>query len=278
MGSAIAVALAGRGVASIRVTDVRNEAGTKLVERLAGAFPGVAFRAGPGEPSTHDLAVNATPLGSREGDALPFDVDGLTPATWVGDVVLGPGQTPMLARSRTPRLQRAAGNRDVVRTDPALPEVLRLRRTDGGRTASRGPSLAKHSGELFRRGRRHEAHHVFADVGEGASTGGLTALKHRQAVGVGSGCNCGPREEARGYHVFERHAFLRAADDDKFPVGGSVELDSLEDGAEASDRAQQMVADLAENLFGVAFPVAPAVVASEPKAEQCRAAVARRSG
>lgn len=40
------------------------------------------------DPQGHDLVVNATPLGMKEGDPLPLDPQRLTPGTFVGEVVM----------------------------------------------------------------------------------------------------------------------------------------------------------------------------------------------
>lgn len=96
VGSAIACALAAEGVASIRVHDAAVASAEALATRLKANFPGVAIRTGQGDPDGHDLIVNATPLGSRATDPLPFATDGLSPATWVGDVVMTVRSTSLL--------------------------------------------------------------------------------------------------------------------------------------------------------------------------------------
>lgn len=96
VGSAIAASLAGRGVAVIKISDVRPGAAEALVERLRPHFAGTAFRHGEADPSDLELVVNATPLGMNADDPLPFDVSKLDRATFVGDVVLEPALTPLL--------------------------------------------------------------------------------------------------------------------------------------------------------------------------------------
>ena len=44
--------------------------------------------------------MNATPLGMRAGDPLPFDPSRLAPTTFVGEVVMKSEITPLLAAAR----------------------------------------------------------------------------------------------------------------------------------------------------------------------------------
>jgi len=62
---------------------------------------------GSNDPVGYDLVVNATPLGMRQGDALPVDVTRLAPSTFVGEVVMKTEITPLLqaARERGCRIQ-----------------------------------------------------------------------------------------------------------------------------------------------------------------------------
>ena len=48
------------------------------------------------DPAGFDLVVNATPLGMKPNDPLPFDVTRLAPSTFVGEVVMKQEITPML--------------------------------------------------------------------------------------------------------------------------------------------------------------------------------------
>jgi shikimate dehydrogenase len=51
---------------------------------------------GSADPDGFDLVVNASPLGMRDGDPLPVDVDRLAPGTFVGEVVMRQEKTPFL--------------------------------------------------------------------------------------------------------------------------------------------------------------------------------------
>jgi shikimate dehydrogenase len=43
---------------------------------------------GSADRAGYDFVVNATPLGIKEGDPLPMDVERIAPSTFVGDVVM----------------------------------------------------------------------------------------------------------------------------------------------------------------------------------------------
>ena len=100
VGAPIAAALASRGVAEIGLDDNRRGAAEALAERLAPHFPATVFQAAQNDPSGYDLAVNATPLGMREGDPLPLDPARLDATCLVADVVLGSTPTPLLAAAQ----------------------------------------------------------------------------------------------------------------------------------------------------------------------------------
>ncbi|MFI9567433.1 shikimate dehydrogenase family protein [Streptomyces rishiriensis] len=95
-GSAIAAALLSAGVESLSVSDPDEPRLTALVERLAEHWPG-RVRA-TSEPTLHDtdIAVNATPLGLRPDDPLPFAPQALPPGSVVADIIMKPRETPLL--------------------------------------------------------------------------------------------------------------------------------------------------------------------------------------
>jgi len=100
VGSAIAAALAGREIATLRIADVRPEKAEALVNRIAALNPAVAVRHGSASVGGYDLVVNATPLGSGAGDPLPFDAGELSAGQFVGDVALVRGDSPLLALAK----------------------------------------------------------------------------------------------------------------------------------------------------------------------------------
>ncbi len=96
VGSAIAAALAGRGLARIGLHDVDGATLDGLAARLARHFPALAIATGSNDPSGYDIVVNATPLGMKPGDPMPVDVDRLGPTTFVGEVVMRQETTAFL--------------------------------------------------------------------------------------------------------------------------------------------------------------------------------------
>jgi shikimate dehydrogenase len=100
VGSAIAASLADAGIAEVGVFDVNTVAANALTQRLQTHYPQLRALSTSPDPSGYDLVVNATPLGMKADDALPFDTDKLTPNTFVGEVVMSQAETPLLAAAR----------------------------------------------------------------------------------------------------------------------------------------------------------------------------------
>ena len=96
VGSAIAASLAGAGVASIALVDVRAAVAEALAGRLREHHPGLEVRVGAADPEGHGIVVNATPLGMADGDPLPMDVARIAPTAFVGEVVMQREMTPFL--------------------------------------------------------------------------------------------------------------------------------------------------------------------------------------
>jgi shikimate dehydrogenase len=96
-GSAIAVGLARAGAAALSVHDLDARKAERLAAALQRGFPQLGVRVAPPDLARDDLLVNATPLGMRETDALPWDLAGLRPGTIVGDVTTKPDTPPFIA-------------------------------------------------------------------------------------------------------------------------------------------------------------------------------------
>lgn len=99
VGCAIAASLAAEGVAAITVFDAASDAAAGLVERLREHYPQVSANTGPNSAVDQNLVINATPLG-MPSDPLPIDVRGLSPETFVGEVVMKQEITPLLEAAR----------------------------------------------------------------------------------------------------------------------------------------------------------------------------------
>lgn len=100
VGSAIAASLAAAGVGSMAVYDNHRPMMESLAQRLRQAYPALPVSVGSKDPDGFDVVVNATPLGMKEGDALPMDVRRIAPATFVGEVVMKQEMTPFLVAVR----------------------------------------------------------------------------------------------------------------------------------------------------------------------------------
>ena len=96
VGSAIAASLAAEGVANISLYDTCAASVEGLAERLRAHYPQLVVQTGSNDPAGFDVVVNATPLGMKEGDPLPFDVTRIDPAATVGEVVMKTEYTPLL--------------------------------------------------------------------------------------------------------------------------------------------------------------------------------------
>jgi shikimate dehydrogenase len=111
VGSAIAASLAAAGVAELSLSDVYPASAEALKSRLIEHYPKLIVKTGSNDPAGYDVVVNATPMGMKEGDPLPFDVDRIEPHAFVGEVVMKSEYTPLL------RAAKARGNPIQVGTD-----------------------------------------------------------------------------------------------------------------------------------------------------------------
>jgi shikimate dehydrogenase len=116
VGSAIAAAIAAERPSLLALYDVRPDAAKSLASRLQAHYPGLRVELRDNDPAGYDLVVNATALGMKTDDPLPFDTARLNPAASVGDVVLKP-QTPLLAAAG------ALGCRCLVGTDMLFAQI-----------------------------------------------------------------------------------------------------------------------------------------------------------
>jgi shikimate dehydrogenase len=96
VGSAIAAAIASEGPRLIALCDPRRDIADGLAARLRAHYPNVEVALHSSDPAGYGLVVNATPLGMKARDPLPFDPSRLDPATFVGEGVLKAEMTPLL--------------------------------------------------------------------------------------------------------------------------------------------------------------------------------------
>lgn len=100
VGCAIAASLADAGVAEMALFDSNGASSAALAQRLQQHHPALKVSIGSNDPAGFDLIVNATPLGMKDGDPLPFDVSRIDPSTFVGEVVMKHEITPLLAAAQ----------------------------------------------------------------------------------------------------------------------------------------------------------------------------------
>ena len=122
-GSAIAVALLESGIRELIIHDTNEARVAELIELVAD-LGGGRVTAGPPDPTGCDVVCNATPLGMAEGDPLPVVADLLTPSMFVGDVIAGHGETPLLSAARAAGCKTANGDQMVEAVQGMMLEFL----------------------------------------------------------------------------------------------------------------------------------------------------------
>jgi shikimate dehydrogenase len=98
VGSAIAFSVAESGAREVDVSDIETARAHSLSSRVRAA--GYCSSATSSDPVGYDLVVNASPLGMRASDPLPFDCARLDASAIVADAVIGSGLTPVLIAAR----------------------------------------------------------------------------------------------------------------------------------------------------------------------------------
>jgi shikimate dehydrogenase len=103
-GAAIAAELAAHGARSIALVDPDANRAQTLRDALAAHFSRCNVKVG-NDGATHEIVINASIVGMKDGDGLPGDPGAIDANTLVGDVVLRPPETP----TALVRLAREAG-------------------------------------------------------------------------------------------------------------------------------------------------------------------------
>jgi shikimate dehydrogenase len=67
---------------------------------LRAHYPKLEIELGNKDPQGYDIVINATPIGMKEGDPLPLDVERIAPSSFVGEVVMKQEMTPFLKAAR----------------------------------------------------------------------------------------------------------------------------------------------------------------------------------
>ncbi len=98
-GSAIAIALLAAGIGELGIYDPNEARQKRLLTSLAPLSDARLHKAQP-DPRGYDLLCQATPLGLQTEDPLPVDPAHLTGELFVGDVVAGGSETPLMRIAR----------------------------------------------------------------------------------------------------------------------------------------------------------------------------------
>jgi shikimate dehydrogenase len=98
--AAIAHALAAHGCASLTFVNRTPAKAEALARRVTAVHPRLAARLADAQGHRYDLAVNATSLGMRPDDPLPFADEVLDRTRLVAECVVAPETTVLLARAR----------------------------------------------------------------------------------------------------------------------------------------------------------------------------------
>jgi shikimate dehydrogenase len=124
VGSAIAASLAKAGVSKLGLYDAFPNSMNALAERLRSHYPKMEVATGSADASGYDVVVNATPLGMKKDDPLPFDVERISPKTFVGEVVMKEEITPFLAAARAKGCEYQVGTDMLFEQIPAYLEYF----------------------------------------------------------------------------------------------------------------------------------------------------------
>ena len=129
VGSAIAASMAAAGVAELALFDTSAASVEALAERLREHYPLLAVTTGSSDPAGFDVIVNATPLGMKDTDPLPFDIERIAPSTFVGEVVMKSEYTPLLRAAKDKGCAVQVGTDMLFEQIPAYLEFFGFRTT-----------------------------------------------------------------------------------------------------------------------------------------------------
>lgn len=124
-GVAIAAAILGAGATALSIVDVDRARANALAARLDAHWPGlVEATAAPDTAS--DVVVNATPIGLRETDPLPFPLLGLKPEAVIADIIMKPAKTRLLSEAAAQGFATHPGLPMLAEQIPLYREFFRI--------------------------------------------------------------------------------------------------------------------------------------------------------
>lgn len=98
--SAMAFALADAGVVHLTIANRTLSKAEALVDRLAEFYPTLSLSTDVRSVAAHDLVVNGTSVGMKEGEGAPLDVDQLHADQVVAEAIMQPAMTPLLTAAK----------------------------------------------------------------------------------------------------------------------------------------------------------------------------------
>lgn len=116
--SAIAASLADQGAAHIALFDPVPGKAADLAQRVQAAFGTPVIAAGSSDAAGFDLVINATPLGMKADDPLPFDVGRLESHAAVLDILMKNQPTPLVRAVRSRGQQAEPGFEMLIQQTP----------------------------------------------------------------------------------------------------------------------------------------------------------------
>ena len=122
-GSAIAYALATGGLRELAIHDQDTVRRDTLVQRLA-SLGQCKVVAGSSDPTGFDIAINATPIGMKEGDPYPIDASKFKPDMFVGCVITAPTVPPMITTARALGCNTLTGTEMFAQVKDLMVEFL----------------------------------------------------------------------------------------------------------------------------------------------------------
>ena len=125
-GSAIAASLAEAGVGKLYLRDADPARAKGMIERLQRHYPMISVEIADQPPHKVDYAVNATPVGLKPDDPMPFDPARLPQATMVCDIIMKPRETRLLQAAQARGMQVQHGQYMMDAQVPMYLEFLGL--------------------------------------------------------------------------------------------------------------------------------------------------------
>lgn len=122
-GSAIAISLLQAGVRELAVHDL-DAARVRDLIALLEPISGGRMRPGTPDPTGFDMLCHATHLGMNAGDPLPVAPELLHPGLFVGDVIAGHGETPLLRAARAAGCRTASGDQMVEAVQDMMADFM----------------------------------------------------------------------------------------------------------------------------------------------------------